>query len=62
MNTQDKEIVNLNQQSADLKQQTEKITTQNSAVVDNRRLYKIIKEIESLEEEILKLQIKGILE
>lgn len=45
------------QQSAD--SQKEKST--NPTVVDNNRLLNIIRQIEALEEEILHLQIKGIL-
>ena len=41
--------------------ENEKQKPNNSTVVDNNRLFNIIKQIEALEEEILRLQIKGIL-
>ena len=45
------------QQSAD----SHKEKSTNPTVVDNNRLLNIIRQIEALEEEILHLQIKGIL-
>ena len=50
-------LKSVNEQSVDIKKEQ----SANPTVVDNNRLYNIIKQIEALEEEILHLQIKGIL-